>query len=67
MIPTAASIHVHTITGTWLSGEMVSDIDRQIEVPTRQYSQVISGPRSTSRIMALRRKQLKSKVLDMKY
>lgn len=31
MIPTAASTQVHTMTGTWLSGYMVSDIDQENE------------------------------------
>lgn len=31
MIPTAASTQVHTMTGTWLSEWIVSDIDQEIE------------------------------------
>ena len=64
MIPTAASIQVHTMTGTWLSGE-VRIVDREIGGNVScGYLQVISGPISTSRIMALRRKISKIKVLD---
>lgn len=64
VIPTAASIQVHTTTGTWLSEIFISKENSREIGHQKQYAQVISGPRSASRIIAWSRKTEKTKVLS---